>query len=284
MTSVKVRHPTSASGLSSPGWLSRGSGAGQSAGPIRSGAIVGGLSLAAILAGYLIAHGQWKVVAALLVPIPVLLIVRAAPIAALLVLVVMNGIPIVNLEGRAAGARLEDLAVVALAILLFACRDRRPSAAAARYRRVARVWSGLFIAFWAFTVARSVLLESIPLRDAFVYGRDFLYFAVLLPLAFNARFSARSLRIAGLILLGAGSIYAFGQVVAGVTGRTLVGLVHPVKVGNIVGSSRFYSPMNYVVETCLMFAAGLYFAQKSSRHRTILGVTVAILAGGAVLG
>ena len=109
------------------------------------------------------------------------------------------------------------------------CRERKRDLAP---MRAARIWSACLVGWWTFTLARSVLLEGIPVRYAVLYGRDFLYFAILLPLALRARIPPRSLRIGVAILFGGAVVYAVGQTIAGLTGHTLSWLVHPANVAN----------------------------------------------------
>lgn len=251
--------------------------------------LAAGLAVAAVLAGWLIANGETRIVLAVLIPLPAVVIAmspRALPLlAGLLMLVILNGIPGVSLGGRLpTGIRVPDVAVMALALLLFSYRDRSAEAGNAPYMRAARIWGACLVAWWAITLARSVLLQGIPIRYAILYGRDFLYFAILLPLALGARLPARSLRIAALVVFVGAIAYATGQAVAGLTGVTLSWLVHPAAVSQSVGLTRFYSPMNYVVDSCLIFAGALWWAKDGPINRWLVGGVLLVLLAAATLG
>ncbi len=243
----------------------------------------------AVVVGWLIAHDQIKGVAAVLIGVPVLALAftarASAPLAAILVLGVMNGIPVVNLGGRLPGGlRIQDFAVIALAVLLFAYRDRSEVAQAAPYGRALRVWSWCFVGWWAITLARTVLIDGEPFRFAFLDGRDFLYFSILVPLALRARFPTESLRIGAVILLGGVAVYAIAQTFAGLVGVAPSVIIHPTHVAAVFGQARLYSPMNYVVDSCLIFATALLWSRGSPGQRRIVGGLVAVFAAGALLG
>ena len=51
-----------------------------------------------------------------------------------------------------------------------------------RWLALTRTWAFIFLAWWLVTLARSVFFSDIPLLHAALFGRDFLYFALLLPL------------------------------------------------------------------------------------------------------
>ncbi len=195
--------------------------------------LLAGLAVSAIGAGWLIAHGHTIYVAAAGI-IAVLLILAfqaPGPLAALLLLAALNGIPIVSLgHPLPGGLKVDDAAAFGLAALLVAYQDRHPSKERARIMRIATIWSACFIAWWMYEFARSSLLDGIPWLKAALFGRDFLYFAILLPLALRARLPARSLRAGGVLLLAGVTVCAIGQDVQSTTGASLSWLVHPAIV------------------------------------------------------
>ena len=95
-----------------------------------------------------------------------------------------------------------------------------------RIIRIATIWGACFIAWWTYEFARSFLLDGIPWLKAALFGRDFLYFAILLPLAVRVRLPTRSLRAAGVLLLVAVTLGAIGQDVQSIT-RTVPRLACP---------------------------------------------------------
>ena len=144
------------------------------------------LAMVAIGAGWLIAAGHAAVggAAVLIAALVVFALRSPGPAAALLLLAVMNGLPIVDLGGRLpGGAHFQDASGPRAGCAALQPAQRAEPGPRIRLIRAATVWSACFIAFWAFTVARSWLADGIPLLKAALFGRDFLYFAILLPLA-----------------------------------------------------------------------------------------------------
>jgi hypothetical protein len=244
------------------------------------------LTLIAILAGWQISAGNAAVVAAAVL-IPPLLVVAPrfpGPAAAVLLLAVMNGVPVVNLSGRLpAGAHFQDGAVFLLAALLYARRDPRKPAAGTRFLRAASVWSACFTALWAFTVARSWLLEGVPVLKAALFGRDFLYFAILLPFALRASIPARSLLAGGRILLLGVSIYAAATAVVSLTGVTLPWLIHPIQADVESGLTRVYSLMPDLANTCLIFGVAFLLSQSACGRRWTTGAFTLLLLLASLL-
>lgn len=247
--------------------------------------LVAALGLAAIATGWLIATGHEKVVAALVVIVAVVVLAARAPgpLAALLLLAALNGIPIINLNGRLpGGAYFDDVAAAALALLLYAYGDRTRTPRQARVIRAATIWSACFVAYWLLTLARSVLSDGIPLLKAAVYGRDFLYFAILLPLALRARFPSGSLRAGAWVLLPGVAIYAFGATVISLTGVTIGWLVHPGIVDTTsfssVGATRVYASMSHLVNTCLIFTVAFLLSPSARGRRWPVGAFALLLS------
>jgi hypothetical protein len=253
---------------------------------VRPVALLAALVVGAIGAGWLIAIGQADIVTAVtIIATLVVLAVRApGPLAALLLLVVMNGLPIVSLAGRLPGGlHISDAAIMALGLLLYAYGHEAHDTQRARLVHIATVWSACFVAWWLLTLVRTVLFAHVPILLAALYGRDFLYFAILLPLALHAQFPQRSLRNATFLLLGAVVLYAIGQTVQSLTGIALPWLVHPALVTETAGLTRLYASMNYLVITVLIFAGALLLSKAARRRRWVIGGIVVPLVFAAVL-
>lgn len=244
------------------------------------------VAIIAIVAGWLISAGDAAVVgAAILIAALVAFALRSpGPAAALLLLAVMNGLPIVDLGGRLpSGAHFQDGAVLALAALLYGRRNALEPGPRIRLIRTASVWSACFIAFWTFTVARSWLVDGIPLLKAALFGRDFLYFAILLPLALRADIPARSLRAGGWILLVGIVISAAAAVVVSLTGVTLPWLVHPAQADPELGLTRVYLLMADLANTCLIFAGAFFLSRSARGYRGLAGCLTLLLLLSALL-
>lgn len=253
----------------------------------RTDVVVGGvLVVAALLAGWLIAAGHQDVLVGGCTAITVLIVARhwPGPFVALMVLVIMNGVPVVDLSSRLVGSfGIQDCAVLALAVGLYWYRGKNGGGCDRRVARIAGLWAACFVAWWVITFARSVLLEGIPIRYAASYGRDFLYFAILLPLAVRARLPLRSVRH-GTWLLGAGvTVFATGQIVSALSGSELSWLVHPVQSAETSGLLRVYSPMSAVVSTALIFAGAWLVTGGASRRRVLAVALVTLLAASVAL-
>lgn len=238
--------------------------------------ITGALAAAAIATGWLVAEGDTKVVVLVLATALIVVLAARAPgaLAALLMLAAMNGIPIISLNGRLPGGlHFQDGAVIALGVLLFAYRDRTSTAERARLIHVAVIWSGCFVAWWTFTLARSVALDGIPVLKAMLYCRDFLYFALLLPLVLRARLPPRFLRDGARVLIAGVVVYAVGAGLISLAGVAVPSLVHPGIVDPNIGGglSRVYSPMSYLVNTCLIFTGALLLSRQRQGRRWRLG-------------
>jgi hypothetical protein len=243
-------------------------------------------SVSAITAGWLVAGGHEAVIVASAVAIAGVLAARywPGPFVAAMVLVVMNAVPVVSLSKQLVGSfGIQDCAVLALAVGLHCYRGKSASGDERRIARIATIWSACLVAWWLITFARSVLLYGIPMRYAASYGRDFLYFAVLLPLAVRAQLPLNSLRRGALLLMAGVVAFAAGQIVSSLSGHELSWLVHPVQSVEASGLLRVYSPMSTVVSMFLIFAAAWLLAGGRVRRRVpaaslvmLLGVSVAL--------
>jgi hypothetical protein len=255
---------------------------------LRSDGVVAAAALVGpIVGGWLIATGHIDVVIVCCVTITALVTARwsPGPFVALMVLTIMNGVPVVNLSRHLYGSfGIQDGAVIALAACLYWYRKEIVSPRERRVARITAIWSACFVAWWILTLARSNLLDGIPIRYAASYGRDFLYFAILLPFAVRARLPSKSVR-QGLSLLIAGVVaFALGQIISNLSGHVLSWLVHPIKSNETSGQLRLYSDMGTAVSTSLIFVAAWLFASGVSRRRILAVALVTLLVISVALG
>jgi hypothetical protein len=251
-----------------------------------AGGIAAAAPIGALVGGWLIATGHQDVVIACCVAITALVIARwwPGPFVALMILVIMNSVPVVNLSRRLVGSfGIQDCAVLALVAGLYWYRGEIVGGRERRVARIAAIWSACFVAWWVITFAHSVLLDGIPIRYAASYGRDFLYFAILLPLAVRAQLPLRSVRHGAWLLMAGVVAFAVGQLVSGLSGHELSWLVHTVLSNKTSGQLRVYSPMSDVVSTCLIFMVAWLFAGGVSRRRVPAAALVTLLAVSVVL-
>jgi hypothetical protein len=147
--------------------------------------------------------------------------------------------------------------------------------------RTLALCSALFLALWLVTVLRTWAFEAIPLTRALQFGRDFVYFALLLPL-FSAEFADRRVRDVFLLAAAAGVAYvAATESLVSIRGGGLPSLVHVVKITNSITSVRVYANALYVVVAALPFAIGATLIARSTRVRAI-GAFVTVCCVGDI--
>ena len=243
-------------------------------------------TVGALACGWLIAAGHQDLVIACFAAAAALVVARywPGPFVALMVLVIMNGVPVVDLSTRIVGSfGIQDCAVLALAAGLYGYRREIVGGRERRVARIAAIWSACFVAWWTITFARSVLLDGIPIRYAASYGRDFLYFAILLPFAVRAQLPLRSVRHGAWLLMAGVVAFAVGQIGSSLSGHELSWLVHPNLTAETSGLLRLYSPMGAVVSTALIFVAAWLLAGGVSRRRVPAAALVTLLAVSVAL-
>ena len=249
-------------------------------------ALLAALALGAAAVGWLIAHGHVKYLAVVgaVVGVVVLAVRAPGPLAALLLLAVMNGIPFIDLSGRLpGGAHIQDGAVIALIALLYAYRGVITDPRLARISRAATIWGACFAGYWLITLMRSWLLDGIPVVKAALFGRDFLYFAVLLPVAMRAELPSRSLRCGFGVLVAGLALFAGGAVATSLTGAAVPWLVHPIGLADQVGLTRVYSMMSDLVNAGFIFATAYVLCNRSGRYRSRIALLSLLLGVASVL-
>lgn len=206
--------------------------------------------------------------------------------AGILVLAVMNGIPGVDLESytQTGSFRPADLAVVALVFLL-GLGHLRPAGAEheGRLLQVTRWWAFLLGSWWTITLLRSVLFDNLPVLKAALFGRDFLYLAILFPLFLGGLRGVRE--IFGLLgALAAGAlVFAFGHlaIVFGAGGLGHL-IVHETISNEFGGVQRIYALMADVVAAAFPVGIGLTLMAQNRRAR-LIGLTLMLVTGLSVL-
>jgi hypothetical protein len=240
----------------------------------------------ALIGGWLIAAGHGNVVLAFCAVTAGLAVAKfwPGPFVALMVLTIANGVPLVDLSRQLYGSfGIQDCAVVALAACLYRWRGVALSARHSRVARAAAVWSACLLAWWFITFARSVLLDGIPIKYAASYGRDFLYFTILLPLAVRARLPADSMRRGAYLLVVGVTVFALGQTVSSVSGHKLSWLVHTTTSNVTNGQLRLYSYMGVATSTLLIFTVAWLLAGGVPRRRGLTTALVVLLTVSAAL-
>ena len=182
--------------------------------------------------------------------------------AGVLVLFVLNGVPFINtLPSKAGGTNaLDDIAFLLLLVTLAAFAIARPrNPERERLFRLACLWAAASLAWWGLKVILTVTTSGIPVVPAITYGRDFMYFSLLLPLALGGLRRRHDL-IGAVVTLALGiSMYALGQIINVVNGHDISWLIHVGKTADFQGIVRIYAPMNELLIAAfpLAFAATL---------------------------
>jgi hypothetical protein len=191
-----------------------------------------------------------------------------------LVLLVLNGVPLVNTRPAAVPGTGEnlasDVAFLGLVVLLAICALHR-----ARLKEQDRItvlsaaWAACYLTWWGFKVAAGS--PGVPFAPAVKFGREFMYFALFLPLALLAlRRRSDLLGFAITLALGA-AIFSVGQIVAQLVHTRITWLFHVEKVTEFEGVTRIYAPMNDLLIAALPMAfAAMLLGPRSWRRQAML--------------
>jgi hypothetical protein len=240
---------------------------------------------ATILAAIVVAGGGLALVflAAACVAVAAMGRYRKGIVAGILLLAVLNGIPLVDTErvSTALGILETDLFVLALVGVLGWWTLMRPQPLAGEPGRLLLAWSAAFAAWWLVTVTRTVVMSDVPPLEAAIYGRDFLYAAVLAPLAF-AVFHERSAARALAATLGIGAvIFASAQLVRAAFGIDVSAFIHTeLATETEAGLIRDFTEMASVVTAAAAFGVGIAAVSATTRMR-VAGAGLALLAATA---
>src|ERR1700686_2220044 len=215
----------------------------------RGAVLFGGACLVSLLMGWQIGHDSKRL------PIAVAALILLAVVGAkafgvtagILVLAALNGLPFVDLEryAQSGSFRISDVALVALVgVLAFRNPASVADPALQRWVRAARWWGFALAAWWVITVLRSNFFGGIPLLKAALFGRDFLYFALLVPLFLGGLRGRREIYELLGTLLVATVLFAFGHLaLVATSAHQATWFVHQTLTNDIGGVTRVYSLM-----------------------------------------
>jgi hypothetical protein len=193
---------------------------------------------------------------------------------ALAMIAVLNGLPGLDIEefSRPNSFRISDLVVAFLLVVLAAFTLGRSAQRSKGVNRI-WIWALVFTAWWLFTLLRTVLLEGVPVLQAALYGRDFLYFILVLALFAGAIRSKREIKGFLITVSLAAAVYSAANVGAVMFGEALPWLIHPIQTNDYQGLTRIYAYMTDAAIFILPIGAGL----------ALLASRTAIRVGGAAL-
>jgi hypothetical protein len=195
---------------------------------------------------------------------------------AVLLLAILNGFPVVDFESFVAPGsfRPNDLFVLILVACLVLWSIRNPVRPIPRYVVLARWWAAAFLSWWLLTLLRSSLYDAVPMLQASLFGRDFLYFGLLVPALVGVGWKRDELLLMARVLGVATVIFAVGAIVTTLGIVDLTFITHPNLTASFQGLTRLYAPMNDLV------VVGIGLALLASEPRLQrLGWGLALLMG-----
>lgn len=258
-------------------------------------ALVGlGVLAASLVAGAAVLDPRWSVLVLPAIGMSVLVGIAAVSRGALVaftVLGVLNGIPGLDLEAFAVPGsfRPSDLLIVFLIGTLAFWHFTTPADQLVdrRWLGLARAWAFIFVAWWLVTLARSVFFSDIAPLHAALFGRDFLYFALLVPLLPVALRRRSDIVTLVAVVGAAAAIFSVAQTatslfpsIAGVIDLSV--LINPTLTNELEGLTRIYAYMNDVVIVGAIIAAGTAIMARSSRLRLGASALFVLLTVGAL--
>lgn len=201
-------------------------------------------------------------------------------LAGFLALLVLNGIPFINVQPSATGGNyLDDVAFAALLGFLAGCALANSREASRDWVVMAAfAWAAIYLLWWFWETERSVGANE-SLFAAVKFGRDFMYFGLLIPLAL-AGLRRRDHLLGFAVTLGAGAaLYSIGQILSVLLGLALPWLVHIGKTASFDGVVRIYAPMNDLIIAAFPMAIGAALLGPPAARRP--AAVLALLTGVA---
>jgi hypothetical protein len=237
------------------------------------------LSLITIVIGALVAR-EAVIVAALAVGGPIvawLAIAHPGVTLGGIWLIALNGIPFIDLEGKLGAFKNTDVAMVAIASLA-AIQWLTASGQTKRtpFPRGVGIACITLAIWWSITVARSVN-GGIPLPDAVLYGRDFLFLTIVIPAGWQILGRPRAWRECMLLVFGGTLVFALAYVAsaAGLANPTLV--IHPHRLLEVGSLARLYTPMNDLIVAAAVIGIAILATTPKSRFTRLVGASTAVM-------
>ncbi len=236
-----------------------------------TGLVVVGFAGLLIASGWVIAdeHAKALLIALAIAGLCVLAFTQRGAFIGILVLATMNGLPFVDTSTVVTSKiTAEDVAVIVLVLtagawILF---DSDSQSLSRTGRAVSRA-GVLLLLWWLFTMARTVVGEHISVLHAASFGRDFVFFALLLILLPRVRLTSRDIGVLLGILVAGVCLFALGQIMIATGLGQLEALVHYHKTLEQSGLTRLYAHMTDLVTAALAVsvAASLLARQRMVR-------------------
>ncbi len=144
-------------------------------------------------------------------------------------------------------------------------------------------WSVSFLALWIVTVLRSDIADDIPIRIGAAFGRDFLYYSLLVPLMIGS-LANKQTRSAFLLVVTVGAVVvAIGQIIVTLGISHLSFIIHQNRLLAEGDLMRVYSPAKDLIAASVTLAAGGLFLSRNKRMRWTAGFIVLIMVATVAL-
>jgi len=253
----------------------------------RAGAIAAWIAVCVGVA-WLDTHYGAKAVAATAAVAAISLLARGRAYGVLLGIALvgaLNGIPgwNVNPDNNSIG-HVQD--VFALAILLgslYVVMSGRVSTRSQLQRALYTVCAA-FALWWILTWARTTIFGVVPASLAARFARDFLYFALTLPLLCDVFITYPRLRRQVMWTLGvAAAIFATAQIVYSQTHANLNFIIHSRLTTSFEGTTRVYSSMTLLVRASFALSLAALILAPSPRARRWAIVPTALFGLSMIL-
>ncbi len=202
----------------------------------------------------------------------------------LLIVAAVNGIPGVNFNDYVAHGKFRPSDIFILALFAALAHWYFSASATPSYRlpNWIRWWSVALAGWWLFTLFRTYLFDAVPLLQGALFARDFLYFAIALPLLVRTLQTRREILIMLGTLYAGAVIFAIGQISNQLFHLNASWAIHSTLVTKYEGVNRFYSPVAEIV--LVTFALGLGLAALGRKPNVRLaGLGLAFVCGTATV-
>jgi hypothetical protein len=203
----------------------------------------------------------------------------------LLLVAAMNGLPFIDTSQIVTNKlTVADLTIVALFItavlwLLLDNGTYRPSSIG---RAISRAAVPLLL-WWLFTLARSVISQHVPALHAAAFGRDFLFFALLLLVLPRVRLGSQDIGTLLGVLAAAVCLFAVGQIATATGFGQPAGVFHFGYTGEQSGLTRVYANMTDLVTAGLATAIAASLLARQRMVRAVARPVVLLLTVSVVV-
>jgi hypothetical protein len=196
----------------------------------------------------------------------------------------LNGIPGFNANpANVSISHLQDAMVLVVLVACIYTIGARRLHRRTPLQRSLYVLSGLLALWWLITWFRTAVFDGVPASLSFKYARDYLYFALLLPVLTDIFVAYPRLIRQFFWTLGiAASVFAAAQIVRSQAHVSLDFILHPQLFTATQGTTRVYSPMTMLVRAAFALSLGCLIAGSSPRTRR-RAILPAVLLGVSVL-